>query len=79
MTEEQMKKFKESVFTPYTEAWNMIKAMRDTKEKNDDFWEKYLSDALSFPEKFDNSEIARSLVRVIIDAGDEYARIERAK
>ena len=39
MTEQQMGKFKASVYEPYTEAWKLIKEMRDTEVKDDAFYE----------------------------------------
>lgn len=72
-----MGKFKASVYEPYTEAWKLIKEMRDTEVKDDAFYETYMTKINAFPQKYNNSEISQSIARIIIDALDEIGRIEK--
>ena len=39
MTEQQLNKFKQRIYEPYTEAWQIMKAMRDNEPKDDKFWQ----------------------------------------
>ena len=77
MTDEQLNKFKQNVYEPYTQAWVLMKELRDTEPKDDKFWEDYKQKCCSFPEKYGNSEIAQSLSRVLLDVGSEVGRIVR--
>lgn len=77
MTEQQMNKFKASVYDPYTEAWKIIKEMRDVENKDDSFWEASMKKINAFPQRYGNSEISQSIARIIIDALDEIGRIEK--
>lgn len=77
MTEQQMNEFKASVYEPYTEAWKLIKEMRDAKVKDDAFYEECIKKINTFPQKYNNSEISQSIARIIIDALDEIGRIEK--
>lgn len=77
MTEQQMNKFKASVYEPYTEAWKLIKEMRDAEVKDDAFYEECIKKINTFPQKYNNSEISQSIARIIIDALDEIGRIEK--
>lgn len=77
MTEQELDKFKQVIYKPYTEAWEIIKWMRDTEPKDDKFWEEYAVKALNFPSKYGYSEISQSISRVILDAGSEYQRLRK--
>lgn len=77
MTEQQMNEFKASVYEPYTEAWKLIKEMRDAEVKDDAFYEMCIKKINTFPQKYNNSEISQSIARIIIDALDEIGRIEK--
>lgn len=72
-----MNKFKTSVYEPYTEAWKLIKEMRDAEVKDDAFYEECIKKINTFPQKYNNSEISQSIARIIIDALDEIGRIEK--
>ena len=72
-----MNEFKASVYEPYTEAWKLIKEMRDAEVKDDVFYETCMDKINAFPQKYNNSEISQSIARIIIDALDEIGRIEK--
>ena len=75
MTEAQLKKFKEVIYDPYTEAWAIIKEMRDTEIKDNKFWHEYNLKCYAFRKKYP-SEIGGSIYRLLLDAGSEVGRIE---
>ena len=75
MTEKGLAEFKKKIYDPYSEAWNVMKWMRDTEPKDDKFWQEFTLKALNFPMQYGDSEIAKSISRVILDAGSEYQRI----
>lgn len=75
MTEKELAKFKQRIYDPYCEAWNVMKWMRDTEPKDDKFWQEFTLKALNFPMQYGDSEIAKSISRVILDAGSEYQKI----
>jgi hypothetical protein len=75
MTEKELARFKQEIYEPYSEAWNVMKWMRDTEPKDDKFWQEFTLKALNFPMQYGDSEIAKSISRVILDAGSEYQRI----
>ena len=77
MTEQGKAKFKENIYNPYAEAWEIMKWMRDTEPKDDAFWQEYTQKATNFPMKYGNTEIAQSIARVILDAGTAYSKIAR--
>lgn len=79
MTEQELDKFKQIVYEPYSEAWKIIKWMRDTEPKDDKFWDDYATKALNFPKKYGYTEISQSIARVILDAGTEYQRLKGKK
>ena len=68
------KKFKQVIYDPYVEAWDLMKKMRDTEPKDDKFWEWYVSKTDEFYVKYP-SEIGGSIYRVLLDAGSEVGRI----
>lgn len=74
MTEKQLEKFKEVIYDPYTEAWAIIKEMRDAN-RDDKFWQEYNNKCYEFRKKYP-SEIGGSIYRLLLDAGSEVARIE---
>lgn len=78
MTEENLNKFKQIIYEPYTEAWTIMKAMRDAEPKDDKFWNDYMKKCDDFKAKYP-SEIGGSIYRVLLDAGSEVGRIERQK
>jgi len=76
MTEKSLNKFKQVIYDPYTEAWTIMKAMRDAEPKDDKFWEDYKAKCDAFKAKY-KTEIGGSIYRVLLDAGSEVGRIER--
>lgn len=79
LNETELDKFKQVIYDPYSEAWKIIKWMRDTNPKDDKFWDEYTTKALNFPKEYGNTEISKSIARVILDAGTEYQRIKGQK
>ena len=77
MQEKQIEQFREIVFDPYNEAWQIMKWMRDKEPKDDKFWEEYMAKCDAFHDKF-KSEIGGSIYRVLLDAGSEVGRIEKS-
>lgn len=78
MTEQGLNKFKQIIYDPYTEAWVIMKAMRDKEPKDDAFWKDYTEKCNAFKEKYP-TEIGESIYRVLLDCGSEVGRIERQK
>lgn len=78
MTEQGLNKFKQIIYDPYTEAWVIMKAMRDKEPKDDAFWEDYMKKCDAFKEKYP-TEIGGSIYRVLLDCGSEVGRIEQQK
>lgn len=74
MTDEQLDKFKQIIYDPYVEAWELMKKMRDTEPKDDKFWEWYVAQTDNFKAKHP-SEIGGSIYRLLLDAGSEVQRI----
>ena len=74
MTKEQLNEFKEVIYDPYVEAWELMKKMRDTEPKNDLFWEWYVNQTEEFKAKY-QTEIGGSIYRLLLDAGSEVSRI----
>ena len=68
------KGFREVIYDPYVEAWELMKKMRDTEPKNELFWEWYIAETNKFKDKY-KTEIGGSIYRVLIDAGSEVSRI----
>lgn len=79
MTEQELDKFRQTIYEPYKEAWEIIKWMRDTEPKDDKLWAKYYEKATELPRKYGNTEIALNISRVVLDAGTEYQRIKGKK
>ena len=79
MTDEEKARFKSVIYDPYAEAWAIMKWMRDTEPKDDKFWGEYYDKATKIPEKYGNTEISKSISRVVLDAGSEYQRIKGQK
>ena len=77
MTDSEKELFKKNIFEPYSEAWEIMKKMRDTEPKDDKFWDDYTKKATEFPSKYGNSEISQSISRVLLDAGSEVSKIGR--
>ena len=78
MTEQQLNKFKQIIYDPYTEAWSIMKAMRDIEPKDDAFWKDYMDKCDAFKAKYP-TEIGGSIYRVLLDAGSEVGRIGKQK
>lgn len=76
MNDVELSKFKERIYEPYTEAWTLMKNMRDTEPKDNEFWKKYMDDCYAFRKKYD-TEIGHSIYRVLLDAGSEVYRIAK--
>lgn len=76
MTEIQLNKFKEVIYSPYTEAWSLMKEMRDHEPKDDKFWDDYMKKCDTFKAKYP-SEIGGSIYRVLLDCGSEVSRIAK--
>lgn len=74
MTKEQLNEFKEVIYDPYVEAWELMKKMRDTEPKNELFWEWYVNQTDEFKAKH-QTEIGGSIYRLLLDAGSEVSRI----
>ena len=74
MTQSELEKFKEVIYKPYTEAWELMKYMRDKEPKNESFWQDYFARCEDFNRKY-SSEIGGSIYRVLLDAGSEVMRI----
>ena len=77
MTDEQLKKFKESVYEPYNEAWKIMQTLKQADINSQKFWDEYTKKATEFPNKYGNSEISQSISRVLLDAGSEVSKIGR--
>ena len=75
MTEQNLNKFKQVIYDPYTEAWTIMKHMRDAEPKDDKFWNDYMKRCDDFKAKYP-SEIGGSIYRVLLDAASEVKRIE---
>ena len=78
MTNENKEKFKQIIYEPYTEAWLIMKAMRDEEPKDDKFWEKYMKSCDAFKAKYP-TEVGGSIYRVLLDVGSEVGRIVRSE
>lgn len=74
MTEKQLKKFKEAIYNPYTEAWTVMKSLRDSDLSKQSTWDEYMKKCELFKAKY-NTEIGGSIYRVMLDAGDETKRV----
>ena len=74
MTAKQLEEFKNRIYEPYSEAWSIMKYMRDYEPKDDAFWKSYMSKCEEFLKNHPN-EYGSSIYRVLLDAGSEVKRI----
>lgn len=74
MTEGQLNKFKQVIYDPYVEGWELMKKLRDREPKDESCWKWYDEQTESFKKKY-QSEIGGSMYRVLLDAGSETGRI----
>lgn len=54
MTDEQLAEYKKRVYEPYTEAWTVMKYMRDTEPKDDHYYEICVNKCNDFSAKYNN-------------------------
>ena len=73
--EEFINEFKKRIYDPYTEAWTLMKQLRDS-DYTQDAWDEYLKQCESFLSKHP-TEIGNSIYRVLLDCGSEVGRIVR--
>ena len=76
LTKEQKQDFKKRVYEPYTEAWNIMKTLRDAENYSQETWDKYMAKCYEFQSKYP-SDIGSSIFRVMIDCGSEVGKIAK--
>jgi hypothetical protein len=54
MTDKQLEEYKKRVYEPYTEAWTIMKYMRDTEPKDDQYYEVCVKKCNDFSMKYNN-------------------------
>lgn len=72
--------FKEKVYAPYKEAWKILKMIEfaGTHEADDETWQKYMKEIDRFCKSNEGNHFAQeTLVRMLIDAGDDIAKMNR--
>ena len=79
MNEEQIKDFKEKIYNPYTEAWIIMKFLKDSDLSQDSTWEEYVNKCNAFGEKYGRNGYYGSLCRVLVDCGSEVGKSMRGK
>lgn len=69
--------FKEKVYGPYSEAWKIIKIIQTAgkSSKDDEIWQKYMREIDSFDKKYPGNRFKDTLVKMLIDAGDDIAKM----
>lgn len=70
--------FKEKVYAPYKEAWKILKMIEfaGTHEADDETWQMYMKEIDRFSKTNDGNHFAQeTLVRMLIDAGDDIAKM----
>ena len=73
--EEFENKYKEIIYNPYTEAWQIMKTLRSADLESDKTWEEYMKKCDDFRAKYP-TEIGGSIYRVMLDNGDACRRIK---
>lgn len=79
MNEEQIKKFKEKIYDPYSEAWSIMKFLKDSDLSKDSTWEEYVNKCNAFGEKYGTDGYYKSLCGVLLDCGFEVGKIMRGE
>lgn len=75
MTQEQFnQRYKEVIYEPYTEAWAIMKTLKEADLTKDSVWKDYFDKCNEFEKKYPN-EIGGSIYRVMLDCGSECKRI----
>lgn len=77
MNQKQLDQFKQKIYTPYTEAWDIMKTMRDKEPKDEEFWREYFEICEKFKAKY-RGELGDSIYRVLLDVGSEVSRIAKS-
>lgn len=78
MTDEQKNIFKKIIYDPYSEAWFLMKELRDSDLDTDKAWEDYVDKIDAFGKKH-TTEIGQSIYRILLDTGTEVRRIMNEK
>ena len=68
-------KFKDIIYAPYTQAWQIIKTLKEADLSKESTWNEYNAKCVDFAKKYGNTEIGSSIHRVMLDAGSEARRI----
>ena len=66
--------FKEKIYAPYTEAWTVMKTLKQADLSSQKTWDDYMAKCDEFKAKYP-SEIGGSIYRVMLDCGSECRRI----
>lgn len=71
-------KFIKKIYGPYSEAWKILKLIQHAgqSQADDETWQKYMREIDRFGKEYkDNSFATDTLVRMLIDAGDNIAKM----
>jgi len=70
--------FKEKIYGPYSDAWKILKMIQfaGQNEKDDELWQSYMKEIDRFSKENEGNVFAtETLVRMLIDAGDNIAKM----
>jgi hypothetical protein len=77
LNDKEKQEFKKTVYDPYSEAWTIMKFLRDADITSQATWDEYMNKCNEFNSKF-VSEIGESIYRVLLDCGSEVSRIVKS-
>lgn len=76
MTDKQLQEFKKQVYEPYTEAWTIMKAMRDADQSKEGYWQECADKVTEFSKKYP-SELGDHVSQVMLSTLDIIGKITK--
>jgi hypothetical protein len=71
--------FKQKIYGPYSEAWKILKLIQfaGSSADNDEKWQMYMREIDRFDKKYGDNRFKDTLVKMLIEAGDDIAKMNK--
>ena len=72
------KDFKEKVYTPYNEAWSLLKPLQKLRSKateDNKAWEDWVRNIDKYRDKYSDNPFALAVYKMLLDAGDVIGKM----
>jgi hypothetical protein len=71
--------FKAKIYEPYLKAWKILKLIQhaDQSSDSDEVWQLFIKEIDRLNHTYPDNAFAQDLIRLLIDAGDHIARMNK--